>query len=287
MIFREVARAGSISGAARSLGWTQPAVSQHLRALERSCGTALLIRHAGGVDLTPPGQALLARADAVALQLRLAEDELAQLADLRGGRVRLTAYPTAAATLVPAAVARLRTAHPDLEIELTEAEPPEAIAAVSAGDADLALVFSYDGQPPQDAGGLHWTRLGSEAVALVLPTGHALATRARPALADLAEDPWIVGCPRCRAHTMALCAQAGFEPRVRHVTDDYVVIQNLVAAGLGVTLLPSSALEVYRHEGVTVREARGFGRRTFGVVFRPGAERVPATAALLGGLAAG
>ena len=142
LIFRAVARAGSISAAARELGWTQPAVSQHLRALERSAGCTLLLRGAGGVELTEPGRVLLARADALAVQLHMAEEELADLTGLRRGRVRLAAYPSAAATLVPRAVAGLRARHPDVDVELTEAEPPEALALLSAGDADLALVFS-------------------------------------------------------------------------------------------------------------------------------------------------
>jgi molybdate transport repressor ModE-like protein len=283
LIFRTVARAGSISAAARELGWTQPAVSQHLRALERSAGCALLLRGAGGVELTEPGRVLLARADALAVQLHMAEEELADLTALRRGRVRLAAYPSAAATLVPRAIARLRTRHPDVDVELTDAEPPEAMALVSAGEVDLALVFSYDGSEPE--AGLLWRELGDEPVALVVSADHPAATRRRLALPDLAEEAWIVGCQRCRAHALHVCAEAGFVPSVRHVSDDYVVVQNLVAAGLGVTLLPRSALEAYRHPDVRVREHPSFGTRTLGLVHREGAELVPATAALVGELA--
>lgn len=281
LIFREVARAGSISAAARGLGWTQPAVSQHLRALERSCGSMLLTRGAGGVELTEPGRVLLARADAIAAELHMATEELADLGALRRGRVRLAAYPSAAATLVPAALGRLRQAHPALEVELTEAEPPEATQLLGSGDVDVALVFGYVARP-EPAPGTSWQRLGEEPVLLVLPSEHPLAERAERAelgLAELADADWIVGCDRCRAHTLDRCADAGFTPTVRHVSDDYVVVQNLVATGLGVTLLPQSALEAYRHPGVRTRT--GFGMRTFGVVHRDGADAVPATAALL------
>jgi len=281
LIFRAVARAGSISGAARELGWTQPAVSQHLRALERSAGCALLLRGAGGVELTEPGLVLLARADAMAVQLHMAEEELADLTALRRGRVRLAAYPSAAATLVPRAVAGLRARHPDVDVELTEVEPPEALALLAAGEVDLALVFSYDDAAPSEGPGLTWRPLAEEPVALVVASDHPHAERRRLVLKDLAAEPWIVGCARCRAHTMELCAAAGFEPTVRHVSDDYVVVQNLVAVGLGVTLLPQSALEAYQHPGVRVRQHPSFGTRTYGVVHRDGAELVPATAALL------
>jgi molybdate transport repressor ModE-like protein len=281
LIFRSVARAGSISAAARELGWTQPAVSQHIRALERSTGCALLLRGAGGVELTEPGRVLLSRADALAVQLHMAEEELADLTSLRRGRVRLAAYPSAAATLVPRAVAGLRARHPDIDVELTEAEPPEALSLLASGDADLALVFSYDGEPPAQDIGLVWRPLTDEPVTLVLSAEHPFASRVRLPLRELADEPWIAGCDRCRAHTLLVCEAAGFEPAVRHVSDDYVVVQNLVAVGLGVTLLPQSALDAYLHPGVRVLRHPSFGTRSFGIAHREGADLVPATAALM------
>src|SRR5689334_5661481 len=137
LIFRTVARAGSISAAARELGWTQPAVSQHLGRLERDVGGPLLLRGPHGVSLTEAGTALARRADVIAAELHAAAEELAGIADLRGGRVRLAAFPSAAATVVPAAVRRLADAHPDVQVSLDQSEPPEAIEAVQAGDADL------------------------------------------------------------------------------------------------------------------------------------------------------
>jgi molybdate transport repressor ModE-like protein len=284
LIFRAVARAGSISAAARELGWTQPAVSQHLRALERAAGCALLLRGAGGVELTEPGRVLLARADALAVQLHMAEEELAELSALRRGRVRLAAYPSAAATLVPRAVAELRVRHPDLDVELTEAEPPEALGLLAAGDVDLALVFSYDGAPPAEGAGLVWRPLADEPVSLVVAADHPAAGRRRLTLTDLSAEQWIVGCERCRAHAMQVCAESGFQPAVRHVSDDYVVVQNLVAVGLGVALLPRSALDAYLSPGVRVREHPSFGTRSFGLVHREGADLVPATRELISAL---
>jgi DNA-binding transcriptional LysR family regulator len=170
--------------------------------------------------------------------------------------------------------------YPDIDITLTEAEPPEALELVQAADVDVALVFGYDGRPVAGAG-LRWLRLADEPVHLVLPPGHRLVDRSPIATGDLAEEPWIMGCVRCREHAVALCAAAGFEPRVRHVSDDYLVVQNLVAVGLGVTLLPNSALEAYRHPEVVVRPSPTWGTRTYGVVHRDGADAVPATAAFL------
>ena len=280
LLFRAVARAGSLSGAARDLGWTQPAVSQQLQRLEREVGSPLLVRSTRGVTLTEAGRLLLQRADTVAGALHMATEELASLADLRGGRVRLVAFPSAAATLAPAALKALAHDHPAVEVALVEAEPPEAWAAVRAGEADLALVFGYDG-PPADDGDLTWLPLVVEPVDLVLPPEHPAGTRRAVRLGELARDTWIGGCSRCRQHLVDRCRAAGFEPRLSHETDDYVAVQALVAAGLGVTLLPRSALRAFRHPEVVVRESRALGDRHVGLVYRPGGEQVPATRALL------
>ncbi len=278
LIFREVARAGSISAAARVLGWTQPAVSQHLARLERDVGGPLLLRGPGGATPTEAGVTLLRRADVVAAELYAAGEELAALTQLRAGRVRLASFPSAAATLVPEAIGALATDHPEIEVSLEEAEPPEAMAAVAAGDADLALVFGYHG-PPEGIEPLSWQPLLDEAVHLVVSPG--LRGLGRRGLAALADADWIGGCVRCRSHLVACCEAAGFSPTLRHTTDDYVVVQNLVARGLGVTMLPASALAAYRHPDVRVIDLAVLGRRYVGLAHRRGAEAVPATAALM------
>ncbi|MGA8256057.1 MAG: LysR substrate-binding domain-containing protein, partial [Nocardioides sp.] len=176
----------------------------------------------------------------------------------------------------PEAISALARRRPDVEVGLDEAEPPEAMAAVVAGNADLALVFGYDG-PPEGLGALVWLGLLDEPVHLVLPPGHRSVTR----LADLADASWIGGCVRCRGHLVDCCADAGFVPVIRHTTDDYVVVQNLVARGLGVTVLPASAIAAYRHADVQVVDLPALGRRHVGLAHRPGADVVPATAALI------
>ena len=279
LLFRAVARAGSLSAAARELGSTQPAVSQQLQRLEHEAGVPLLLRSTRGVTLTGAGQLLLSRADAVAGELHMAAEELAVLAQLRGGRVRLVAFPSAVATVVPEALRLLAADHAEVEVSLVEAEPPEAWAAVREGEADVALVFAYDG-PPEDDGDLTWLPLATEPVDLVLPPGHA-ATGGRLELAALAGETWIGGCPRCSHHLVARCRDAGFEPRLSHATDDYVAVQALVAAGLGVTMLPRSALRAFRHPEVVVRSSSSLGSRHVGLAYRPGAEQVPATGALM------
>lgn len=278
LLFRTVARSGSLSAAARELGTTQSAVSQQLSQLEREAGGPLLVRTARGTTLTEAGTALLARADAVHSALHLAGEELAALSELRAGTVRLAAFPSAAATLVPPAVRSLHDDHAGVEVTLVETEPPEAWTAVLAGDVDVALVFGYDG-PPEEDGSLAWVPLGVEATHLVLPPD--AGAPARMTSRWLAEQGWVAGCERCRQHLVASCREAGFEPRLLHESDDYVVVQNLVAHGLGVTVLPGLALTAFRHPEVEVRPATGFGERHVGMVHRPGAEAVPAIRALM------
>ena len=288
LLFRGIVRAGSLSAAARDVGWTQPAVSQHLARLERDVGGPLVLRGPRGVTPTEAGRALLRRADVLTAELHAAGEELAAFSALRAGRVRLVAFPSGAATLVPEALAALRRRHPRIEVGLEEAEPPEALAAIREGDADLALVFTHDFEPPlrEDApGALEWRELLAEPVHLVVPPeavppgvgGGAAA----PGLADLADAEWIGGCVRCRGHLLSCCARVGFTPRLRHTTDDYVVVQHLVARGLGVTSLPASALAAYRHPGVRVLAEPALGHRRVGLVHRRGAAAVPATAALV------
>jgi DNA-binding transcriptional LysR family regulator len=278
LLFRTVARTGSLSAAARALTMTQPAVSQQLRHLEREAGCPLLLRSPRGVTLTEAGELLLARADAVASQLHMADEELSSVANLRGGRVRLVAFPSAAAVLVPDALQELRSRHPGLEVTMVEAEPPEAWTAVREGEADVALAFGYDGPPPDD-GELVWVPLAVEPLFLVLPPDHP-HTAAR-STGWLADEPWIAGCERCRQHLVERCREEGFEPLLTHESDDYVVVQNLVARGLGVTVLPRLALQAFRHPEVVVRPLDSFGERHVGIAHRPGAGEVPATRALV------
>jgi DNA-binding transcriptional LysR family regulator len=220
-VLQQVARSGSLAGAARSLSYTQPAVAHHIGELEREVGTPLIVRHGRGVRLTEAGTALAAHADAVLARLSAAEDEVAAIAGLHAGRVRVAAYPTAAATLVPRALVALRADYPGIAVSLDEVEPPEALAALRSGDADLAVTFRY----PDEPGGtdadrdLVTTPLGDDPVDIVVPAGHRSAgAAAGHHLVDLAGETWVAGCDRCRAHLVRSCRRAGFEPEVAFTT---------------------------------------------------------------------
>ncbi|KWX02614.1 LysR family transcriptional regulator [Carbonactinospora thermoautotrophica] len=257
-VLREVARTGSYSAAARELGYTQPAISQQMRALERAAGTPLVVRVGRRMRLTEAGEVLNRHAATILSALASAEEEVAAIAGLRAGRVRVIAFPSGSSTLVPAAIAKVTRRHPGLRVEFAEAEPPESVERLREGDCDIALAFSYDGDDPdQDAEGavadLAAVPLCADRLYAVLPAGHRLARRRRIRLADLAGERWIAGCPRCRGHLVQACAAVGFTPAITFSTDDVAVVQGLVAADLGVALLPGLALDSVHHSGVVAR----------------------------------
>jgi DNA-binding transcriptional LysR family regulator len=241
-VLREVAARGSFSAAAEALNFTQSAVSQHIAALERETGTQLVERFSRGVRLTEAGTVLVTHADAILARLESAEEDLAAIAGLRGGRLRLVCFQSAGATVVPGAVATFHGRHPDVELSLLEAEPDEAAQLLRAGDVDLALV--YDHPATMLVPELELTHLLDDSYDALLPAGHALAERRRLLLADLSDEPWILstsGCG-CRQITESSCRDAGFDPRVAFEADETLAAQALVAAGVGVTLLPRMAL---------------------------------------------
>lgn len=162
---------------------------------------------------------------------------------------------------------------------MVEAEPPEANALVRSNEAHLALSFRYPGQG-EDVDGLVWRPLAEDPIRIVLPAAHPGPT----ALSGLRDEAWVAGCERCRANLLAACAGAGFTPDIRHVTDDYVVVQSLVSRGIAVSLLPEMALRAVTLDGVRVQADASLLPRTVGVLHRPGVESVPAVAAVLAAL---
>jgi molybdate transport repressor ModE-like protein len=286
-MLRAVAREGSLSAAARMLGYTQPAVSHHVARLEQEVGTALLTRLGRGVQLTDAGLALVEHADAVFARLDAAEEEVASIAGLRAGRVRLAAFPSASATLMAGALSRLRAAHPGIALSFAEAEPEDAFPLLREGELDAVLGFSYPAIGGHDGRDLTAEPLLHDPSHVVLPASHPAAANDTPVeLGELASETWIAGCERCRQHLLHLAGRAGFEPRIEFATDDYVTVQSLVAARLGVSLLPALALRAARRPDVVVRGVAGAPGRTVEVVLPMAERRPPAVAAMLGALRA-
>jgi DNA-binding transcriptional LysR family regulator len=280
-----VARHGSVTAAARALNYAQPSISHHIARLEAETGARLLQRAGRGVRLTDAGRLLAERAEEIIGRLDAAEAELAAHVGLREGRVRLAAFPSALGTIVPAAAARLEVQTPGMDLMLTEAEPPEALRMLRAGYVDVALVFQHyqagtDPEPPSASPeGTRGRLLLDEPVHLVTAADPANGG-GQAELADYAGHRWIAGCERCRSYLIRQCALAGFTPKVSFTTDDYVAVQALVAAGLGVTTLPGLCLRAARHPGIAVTELPGARRHVFAVTYGDPPDP-PATARLL------
>ena len=284
-VLREVAVQGSFSAAAEALSFTQSAVSQQIAALEREAGTTLVERGPRGIRLTDGGRALVAHAEDILCRLGAAEAELEAIAGLRGGRVRLSAFPTAGATIVPLAVKTFMSRHPGVELQLVEREPEEGVAMLKSGDLDIALSIGYEGagtvHNPTD--GIEEVDLFDDPTFIAMAVDHRLAHKPRAKLADFAEDQWIHSACKgtCGAVALRALHNAGFDPTIVFETDDYNVAQGLVAAGMGVTLLPEMALSNLR-EDIVVRPLRNqVTHRRIMACLLDNSFRSPATEAML------
>ena len=283
-VLAAVARTGSVTAAAKELHYAQPSVSHHLSRLEADAGIPLLQRHGRGVRLTEAGRLLATRAEEILGRVEGARRELDALAGLRAGRARLAAFPSALATVVPDAVARLQQEHPGLSVGLVEHEPPDAVAALQSGAVDVALVFEHTdvrhARSMDDLSRYESTTILDDPVHLVtaVDLDAAPVPGFVPDLKLLDEAEWIAGCERCRADMVARCAAVGFAPRIAFETDDYVAVQALVAAGAGVSLLPGLTLRAHRNPGIANAPLPGAVRRVMALTVGPPA---PPAAALI------
>ena len=324
-----VARHGSVTAAARSLNYAQPSVSHHLARLEAETGARLTQRSGRGIRLTDAGRLLAGRAEEILGRLDAAERELAAHVEQRQERIRLAVFASALATIVPAALSRLAVGHPGIDLLLAEAEPPEAMRMLRAGQVDVALVSRHTQNgtpvgPPAAAEGARTRLILDEQVHLVTRPRHrgtasqpgtaqpgadqpgggqlgggqpggghlggsqpggghlgggqpgggqpgggqpAAGEAGPPDLAAHAHSPWIAGCEHCRGHLIWLCQHAGFSPKIAFTTDDHVAAQALVAAGLGVTIMPGLAINAARHPGIHAQPLPGAWRQVLAVTY--------------------
>ncbi len=257
-VLRAVVDCGSFSAAAEALSYTQSAVSQSIARLERETGIQLVVRGRRGVTPTPAGLTLVAHAEAIFAAVRAAEDDLAQATGERLSRLRVASFPSGGASLLPLAVARFRRAHPDVSLTLAEGEPEDIAPRLRAGELDVALLFEFPGAEPRRGGrsgaGLRSVTLLEDPMDLALPVGHPLADRSGLALADLEGEQWVQTSAQspCARHVVRSCVEAGFAPDVAFESDDYDTVQGLVAAGIGIALVPRLALTP-GHPGLVVR----------------------------------
>jgi DNA-binding transcriptional LysR family regulator len=270
-----VRRHGSVTKAGKELHYTQPAISHQLSRLESELGAQLVQRAGRGIRLTPAGRLLAGRAAEIIGRVDSATTELSALVGLHAGRVRLAGFNSVMSSLVPQAGAVLTRQHPGLELRLTDTHPEEALQQLRAGHVDVAVIFRYDDTTPEDDG-VRLTHLLDDPLYLLTTSGGTT-------LADHAGTPWIAGCERCRRHLVEMCLDAGFSPRLACTTDDMVVMQSLVAAGVGVGVIPGLALRAHQHPAITATRLPAPPRRIYAATYGEPPDP-PATAALLDAL---
>ena len=284
-MLRELSERGTIAATAEALGYSPPAVSQHLAALERQVGVALLERQGRRVALTPAARLLVGRTERVLAELEAAEAELAAgNGDVRGS-VRLAAFPTAASTLVPRAMAAFADRHPRAEVLLSELEPEDALPALKLGEADVAVIHEYDFSPRGDDPSVELTPLADDEIHVAVPARHP-AAGPKVSLSALADERWVAGYVDTACHRVVVtaCRAAGFEPRIVARSNDFRVVLALVAAGQGVALVPGLAVDGPAEGVCLARPAEHrLGRRVLAAV-RAGGGGHPAVAALLDAL---
>lgn len=280
----EVARHGSFSAAATSLGYTQPAISRQIATLEAEVGTTLLRRVPAGAVLTDAGRLLVARAETILAGLEDAETELRALSGLDGGTLRLATFASAAASVVPVAVARFRERYPDVELTIEMADPDESLPGLRSGQHDLALTHDAMSELGDAGAGVELVPLFDDPMYVAMPAEHRLADVPELSLADFADEPWMLAttasCPDARLFLRS-CHTAGFEPRIAFQNDDYSAILGFVAAGVGMALIPDMVSRGAR-EDVTIRTLKPAPpSRPIGAVL-PAGYRSPAATAMLG-----
>ncbi|MET9610741.1 LysR substrate-binding domain-containing protein [Streptomyces sp. NPDC006512] len=294
-LLRELARRGTIAAVAEALAFSPSAVSQQLGVLEREAGLPLLERTGRSVRLTPAALNLVRHAEAVLERLERAEADLAEARTGLAGALRVGAFPTATRAIVPAALADLVRRHPGLEPMLSETDPAAVAHALRAGELDVALVHAYDFVPAPREPGLATRPLYREAMYLAAPEREAAphpapdrgpAPGQDEALRAHRDAPWITATPGtlCHAMTVRACQAAGFSPTVRHRVDEFATVLALVAAGLGVAVVPQLGIPGASVPGVALTRLR-MERRTR-IAFRSGAGAHPAVAAFAAALRA-
>ena len=282
-IFRELTRRGSFTAAADALSYTQSAISQQIAALEREAGAVLVERDRKRVRLTEAGELLLAHTDAILGRIAEAERDLSAYAHARSGRLRIAAFESAGAALVPSAVEVFHGRHPAIELNLVQMEPAEASARLEGRELDLAVVYDLD--PPTGAlsAELELVRLFDDVYTAVVAKYHALAREGVVDLGALADETWINTTERDLCHEIILsaCRDAGFAPRVAFEVDEIATSQALVARGAGVTLLPALALGSRHRDVVALSLGRAAPVRSVYAARLASALTSPASEAML------
>ncbi len=281
LTFRTVAHERSFSRAAETLSLSQPSVSHQIALLETEIGVRLLDRGRGGLRLTRAGEVLLEHADHVAWRLQLADSQIADLAEQHRDQIRLGAFPTALASFVPAAIARLRSAHGDVQVQLGEITAAKLESRLLAGEYDVAVGYQDAAAERREIPGAERIDLFQETFLVGLRPDHRLAGSTTPvSLAKFAKDDWIV--PSTEGFLIQACRDAGFDPRIVAVTSDPLATRGLITRGLGVGWVAS--LLIHDYAGAVIRPVKDPIRRRDIYALLPPGDRHPLARPLINAL---
>ena len=284
-VLRELAARGTIAATADALGYTAPAVSQQLAALEREAGVALLERNGRSRRLTPAGEDLVQRTEGILRELEAAEAALERTNTHVAGVLRAAGFASAHRILLPRAIAALAQRHPDLRVTTRDMEPEESLPALKLGELDLAIAQEYAFSPTPADPAIERTDLLEDRLRVALPNDHPLAAEPDVDMRALEHEPWIAGREGSFCHLVVIHSTraAGYEPRLTHITNDFAVSYALVANRAGVGLVPELAGPP--PPGVVALPVKGAppSRRIYAAV-RAGSSERPAIAAMLAAL---
>ncbi|MFI0486223.1 LysR family transcriptional regulator [Actinomadura sp. 9N215] len=273
-VVHQVAAAGSFTRAAELLGYTQSAVSRQVAAMEAAAGAPIFDRGRRGAALTPAGQVLVRRATEILADLAAAEQELAGLRDRLAGRLTVGAYPTAAMALIPRAMAQVTSGHPGLAVVLEEASTPALLRRLRTGRLEVAVIGVGHGLPDYDLSELRQTTVLQGDLRIAVPDAHRFAGRTAVTVADLAQEHWIAGDGAAGEPQFGAWPTLP-DPHVVHTARSWSTRLGLVAAGLGVTVVPVQALPALPAgvQAVAVTDGHWTGRATVAVTRpRPSAQ---------------
>jgi DNA-binding transcriptional LysR family regulator len=281
-VLHTVAGHGTLAAAAQALYLTPSAISQQMSKLEREAGCRLVERQGRGLRLTEDGIALAKHAQRI---LAAVEEAEAHLDERRGqvlGTITVGAFPTAARSLLPSVVVTCADRFPDLRVRLREVEPYQVTTRVAAGDLDVAVAQDWVNVPVAVPDRLRSADIGTDPADVAFPPGHPLAGRASVSLADLVTEPWVASTEGTICHDWLTTTfrNAGHEPRIMHLAAEFPTQLALVAAGLGLALVPRMAAESVPPGVRLVPVAPAIARRIF-AVWRAEAARRPSVQAFV------
>lgn len=246
MLLREVARCGSLTVTAKEMSLTTSAVSQQISKLEREVGVPLIDRHPRGVRLTDAGRSLVVYADRVDRLMSAAEAEMAEYAGAHRGQLRIGAFPTVGASLMPLFVTQYRAQHPRIALTVRSARFDQLVEWLHRRELDLTLLWDYPWDQLDDPE-ITLTPLMRDPMLLLLPDGHRLAGSVGVDLADLRDDQWVTRAEHPVGSVLSrICSNAGYQPRIAFAANDYQEAQGMVAAGIGICLAPKLATMTLR-----------------------------------------